>query len=325
MTLPRSVVYGHTGPLRTKLADQLTRAGVAFEIIEPAAGTAEQLARRFAGATVVHNTSGPFAVSGHHAVEAALLAACHYLDTSDENDWLVKAREVWHDKYDAAGLLLAPGLAQPFATSEIAANLALDTPGAESLDVLVLWRNMSASSSAAQLQRLVEHHGLDPADSLSWPLDRVLNVRLPGHPEPGMAIRFDESPHATWFEDDERVTELRTYGGASERSKLASLTSCAGPTVAEGRSALALGQPVDPTIDSVYAQGYAGRTHVLLVGTCPYDETAILHTRAARSLIDHGAAVSGFTSGCRAFGHLVLLEALESAGVVEAPLVTVEA
>ena len=36
-------------------------------------------------------------------------------------------------------LLLAPGIAQMYTTSEIAAQLCLEKPGVDTLDVLVFW------------------------------------------------------------------------------------------------------------------------------------------------------------------------------------------
>ena len=326
MTSGAVVVYGKSGPIVDLLSRQLRESGIAVALIEPDPyDTVASLTAQFTGSTVVHNAHWPYAENGHAVVEAALLAGCHYLDTSDGNAWLLKVREAWHESYADAGLLLIPGFASPFATSEIAAHLSLETPGAEILDVLLLWNSFSSPSSAAHLSRVVEQNGFNVRDFREWPLDRTLNVRVPGRSEPGMAIRFQESPHCVWFEDDDRVSELRTYGGASERSALEQLlrNSSAFPTpfTDAGEPTLA----ADVSVDFVYSEGPNGRTHVVIEGICPNGETAVLHAHAAKLLVAGPPPRAGFTSACGAFGHRALLEALEAANLVSPPIVTINA
>ena len=51
-------------------------------------------------------------------------------------------RSKWGDKFADEGLLLAPSVAQMYTTGEIAANIALETPGMDTLDILVLWKGL---------------------------------------------------------------------------------------------------------------------------------------------------------------------------------------
>ena len=51
------------------------------------------------------------------------------LDTTGEQDWLITCDEKYGADFAAAGLLLAPGIAQMYTTGEIAAELCLETPG----------------------------------------------------------------------------------------------------------------------------------------------------------------------------------------------------
>ncbi|QIX25269.1 saccharopine dehydrogenase [Nocardioides sp. JQ2195] len=293
---------------------------------EPGLQNVDALTRAFADARVVINAHGAFAVTGHDVAGAALAAGCHYVDTSNEQHWLVKAREVWHQQYADRGLLMVPGLAQPFTTSEIAANISLETPGAQALDILTLWTELAADSSVRWLSRVAEHHGFDARDPGTWRLDRVLNLRVPGRSEPGMAIRCDESPHEVWFRDDARVTELRAYGGAAERSALeralAEELTCGSD---EGASPISHGRRVDTSIDVVYSEGHGRRTHVVMEGARPYDQTATLHAVAARYLLTEAPRRTGFASGCQAFGHRFLLDALVDAELMLPPAVTVDA
>ena len=85
------------------------------------------------------NTVGPFAKFGPEVVEACLAAGAHYTDTTGEQDWLITCDEKYGADFEAAGLLLSPGLAQMYTTGEIAAQLCLETPGLDTLDIAVFW------------------------------------------------------------------------------------------------------------------------------------------------------------------------------------------
>ena len=112
---------------------------VEHEIIE-VAHDVEPLAELFDGARVVLNTVGPFAQYGREVVEACIASGCHYLDTTGEQDWLIICDEEYGQRMADQGLLLAPGIAQMYTTSEIAAQLCLEKPGLDTLDILVFWR-----------------------------------------------------------------------------------------------------------------------------------------------------------------------------------------
>ena len=45
------------------------------------------------------------------------------------------AKSQWGKAFAAQGLLLAPSIAQMYTTGEIAANLCLETPGLDTLDI----------------------------------------------------------------------------------------------------------------------------------------------------------------------------------------------
>ena len=109
--------------------------------------TVEALTELFTGAQVVSNMVGPFIKLGGTVVEAALNAGCHYMDTTGEQDWVLDVQEKFGDKYQEKGLLLSPGIAQMYTTGEIAANIALETPGLDTLDILVLWKGFPTYAS----------------------------------------------------------------------------------------------------------------------------------------------------------------------------------
>jgi saccharopine dehydrogenase-like NADP-dependent oxidoreductase len=101
--------------------------------------TVAALTELFKGASVVLNTVGPFAKFGGEVVQACLASKCHYTDTTGEQDWLITLEQEFGTKFANAGLLLAPGIAQMYTTGEIAAQLCLETPGLDTLDIAVFW------------------------------------------------------------------------------------------------------------------------------------------------------------------------------------------
>ncbi len=105
------------------------------------------LTKLFDGAKVVSNMVGPFSKYGPEVAEACLAAGCHYTDTTGEQDWVLDAKTRWGDKYAGKGLLLSPGVAQMYTTGEIAANICLETPGVDTLDILVLWKGFPTYAS----------------------------------------------------------------------------------------------------------------------------------------------------------------------------------
>src|SRR6185503_4995641 len=107
----------------------------------------EPLSELFDGAKVVLNTVGPFAQYGREVVEACINTGCHYLDTTGEQDWLIVCDEEYSQRMAEKNLLLAPGIAQMYTTSEIAAQLCLEKPGVDTLDVLVFWKGTPTVAS----------------------------------------------------------------------------------------------------------------------------------------------------------------------------------
>src|SRR5271167_2159772 len=104
---------------------------VEHEIVEVAHQTGP-LTELFDGARVVCNTVGPFAQYGAEVVEACL--------ATGGQDWLITCDAGYGQRMAAAGLLLAPGVAQMYTTGEIAAQLCLEEPGLDTLDILVFWK-----------------------------------------------------------------------------------------------------------------------------------------------------------------------------------------
>src|ERR1700754_1368442 len=152
--------------------------------------TVEALTKLFKGAQVVSNMVGPFIKYGPEVVEACLATGCHYTDTTGEQDWVLLAQERWGTKFAAKGLVVAPGIAQMYTTGEIAANICLETPGLDTLDVLVLWKGFPTYASTQTIFTILKADGfsLEHNEYQPWAMDKVFNVVIPGQHETGIAL-----------------------------------------------------------------------------------------------------------------------------------------
>ncbi|GFJ86948.1 hypothetical protein Prum_005900 [Phytohabitans rumicis] len=168
--------------------------------------TVEMLTKLFQGASAVCNTVGPFARYGPEVVEACLAAGVHYLDTTGEQDWMITCDEKYGADFAAAGLLLAPGIAQMYTTGEIAAQLCLDHPGLDTLDIAVFW---GGSPTIASTQTILVNaamstaHYLEQNEYQAWdPGAGLYQLAIPGQHELALALPWGGTSHPVWFRRD---------------------------------------------------------------------------------------------------------------------------
>ena len=319
---------------------------VAHEIVEVEHQVAP-LTELLSGARVVCNTVGPFAQHGGEVVEACIATGCHYLDTTGEQDWLIQCDEVYGQRMADKGLLLSPGLAQMYTTGEIAAGLCLETPGLDTLDILVFWKGMPTIASTRTIlvnAALARAHYLEQNEYVEWPADAGLySVTVPGQHETGLALPWGGTSHPVWFRRDPRVANVRVLGGVFNRALMlgvpqivaAALAQIEGlsdddkyKALSEQASAVMNQMPprestrINTSLDSVHASGPIARAHCVIHGNCNYKQTGLLQAYAAYSLLQQPPKRAGFASGCQAFGHRELLGVLRSFGLVMEPILT---
>lgn len=179
--------------------------------------TVDALTALFSGASVVLNTVGPFAKFGPEVVQACLAAKCHYADTTGEQDWLITLDEQYGAKFAAAGLLLSPGLAHMYTTGEIAAQLCLETPGLDTLDIAVFWGGSPTIASTQTIlvnAAMSKAYYLDQNKYVEWQPDAGLyNLSIPGQHEAALALPWGGTSHPVWFKRDPRVANVKVLGG----------------------------------------------------------------------------------------------------------------
>ena len=321
---------------------------VPHEIIE-VDHQAGPLTELFDGASVVCNTVGPFAQYGTEVVEACLATGTHYLDTTGEQDWLITCDESYGARMAERGLLLAPGVAQMYTTGEIAADLCLETPGLDTLDILVFWKGFPTVASTRTIlvnAALSKAFYLEQNAYAEWPADGGLyDVSVPGQHETGLALPWGGTSHPVWFKRDPRVANVKVLGGVFNRPLMlgvpqivaAALGQIEGlpeeeklKVLSEQAAAVMSEMPprentrVNTSLDSVHASGPLGRAHCVIHGNCNYKQTGLLQAYAAYSLLQQAPLRAGFASGCQAFGHRNLLAVLRSFGLVMEPSLTVQ-
>ena len=103
--IPFTAVARNAKRTQEMMAQRVVRLESAtYEIIE-ADHNVDSLTKVFKGAKVVCNTVGPFVNFGLTAVEAALEAGCHHIDTTGEQSYIRAVRDQFGELYRQAGLL----------------------------------------------------------------------------------------------------------------------------------------------------------------------------------------------------------------------------
>lgn len=318
-----------------------------YDVVE-VAHTTEDLTRLFTGASVVLNTVGPFAQFGHEVVQACLAARCHYTDTTGEQDWLITLEQEYGAKFADANLLLSPGIAQMYTTGEIAAQLCLETPGIDTLDIAVFWGGSPTIASTLTIlvnAAMAKAYHLQQNEYVEHQVDAGLyNLAIPGQHEMALALPWGGTSHPVWFRRDPRVANVKVLGGVFNKPLMLGVPQIVAAAVkaTEHMSPrdryLALAQTaagvmntmpprenprINKSVDSVHAQGPLARAHCVIYGNCNYKQTGLLQAYAAASLLQQAPRRVGFASGCQAFGHRELLGQLKAFGLVQNPVLTV--
>ncbi|CAB4914891.1 unannotated protein [freshwater metagenome] len=306
--------------------------------------TVEALTSLFEGAKVVLNTVGPFADLGHEVVEACLATGCHYLDTTGEQNWILSAQERHGAGFEEAGLLLAPGIAQMYTTGEIAAEIALEQPGYETLDTVVLWKGAPTTASTETIfsNLLSTPYKLEGGEYVAWEGTQLYEVSMPGQHETALTLPWGGTSLPVWYKDDPRVNDVSSLGGVYNRGLMQVVLQIAQAVEeairplpeSEQRAKLdemaaANAAPMPPremaaynrSMDSVHATGPLKHAHVVLRGNSNYKQTGLLQAYGALHLLRQRPNRVGFASGCQAFGHRRLLDVLQQYGLSGEPIV----
>ena len=307
----------------------------------------EALTDLFTGAKVVLNTVGPFSTHGPEVVQAALAAGVHYTDTSGEQDWLMTCEDTYGAEFAAKGLLLAPGIAQMYTTGEIAAEICLEQPGLDTLDIAVFWGGSPTIASTRTIlvnAATAKAHYLEQNAYVEFdPAAGLVPLVVPGQHELALSLPWGGTSHPVWYRRDPQVASCKAQGGVFNTALMHGVPQIVAAALeatkdmdAEQRdealtatAAQVMNQMppresprLNKSLDSVHASGPLGRAHCVIHGNQNYKQTGLLQAYVAYSLLQQPPRRVGFASGCQAFGHRELLGQLQAFGLVSEPVLT---
>jgi hypothetical protein len=295
------------------------------------------LAELFAGKTVVINVAGPFMQLGRPVVEAALEARCHYFDTTGEADWMMLLKREFGPRFAAAGLALVPANSYMWAEGNLAAEIALETPGIDTLDIVYLADSQVSVASTLSFMSMCTkpQYYLQNRALVAWPAATAYPVQIPGEHQPFMALPWSGGGEPVWYEGDSRVRNVRVLVSFRNQDALRAILGLLVKFEAEARqlspaeqdawtnqagAAITQVEPPreDPDVNravlSCYGRGNTQSVSVILRGNSPYAQTGVIGAEAARRALLGQLKAVGFASPSQAFGARSLLGALADEG-----------
>ncbi|MCC7413122.1 MAG: saccharopine dehydrogenase NADP-binding domain-containing protein [Gammaproteobacteria bacterium] len=344
MSKPEVVVYGASGYTGKLISWHLAEYGIPFiaagrnqERLEAQMGRVPELAGAnyecravaheeaaltalFKGRKVVYNVVGPFMQLGEPVVRAALAAGCHYLDTTGETDWMLHLREKYGAAFAARDLILAPATSWMWMAGQMATELALESPGIDTLDVAYLADSNTSVASTMSFMRMLtkaQHYLLN--DKLEvWPAAKAYPISIPGvHPILN-SLPWGGGGEPIWYEHDARVHNCsvlvafrnqamldailgllvdfeREHGDKPEAQKEQITNEIGNKLVWEepGREEPHLNR----SIISCQGRGDTSSVSVILRGNSPYIQTGVIAAEACDRILKSQHRSVGFTSG----------------------------
>lgn len=345
--IPFTAVARNAKRVQEMMAQRVVRLESAtYEIVE-SEHTVEALTKAFRGAKVVCNTVGPFVKFGLTAVEAALKAGCHYIDTTGEQSYIRAVRDQFGEPFRQAGLLVSPSIAYMYTLSEIAAELALETPGIDALETAALARGPRGGASGVTVgstASIFEMYRAEP--QYLWEKALVphaphasFNIASPDFMQPVFALPWGGTSLPVYFETDPRVRSCISCVGFYDNNVMQTVHALGQKWDAEYKNLpkehqdAVLKSIVDSTtpsmpprerttiqrtVDFAIGRGQLAAVRATVYGVTPYISTGAVQTAAVMKLLDGATDRVGFASGSKAFGHHYLLGFLEQRGLARA-------
>ena len=297
----------------------------------------QALAELFKGRKIVINIVGPFMQLGRPVVEACLDAGCHYFDTTGEMDWVQLLKKEFGPKFKNKGLALCPANSYMWAEGNIAAEIALETPGIDTLDIVYLADSPVSEASTASFLRMCTNpqHYLQNGELAMWPYATSYTVQLPGEHKSFNALPWSGGGEPVWFEGDARVRNCSVLVSFRNQALFAGVFQLLQKFEAECRElpqarreeiTNAWGADItkveppreNPAVNrcilSCQGRGNTNSVSVILRGNSPYAQTGVLGAEAARRVLRGQLRETGFVSPAKAFGARSLLASLAEEG-----------
>ncbi len=295
------------------------------------------LAQLFQGKKVVYNVVGPFMQLGGPVVEACLDAGCHYLDSTGEQDWMFHVKRTWGKQFEEKNLVLIPACSWMWVGGVLAAELALEHPGIDTLDLLYLADSYTSVASTMSFMRMLvnDQFMLHNNELETWPRATAYPVHVPDLHMGLRALPWGGGGEVVWYEDDERVNNCSVLVAFRNQEMLGAVIGMVEEfeekySHLEGDdreqqtnsmgNAMVSEEPgrehpdINRSIISCIARGNTESVRVILRGNSPYLQTGVFAAEATRQLLigEHNGA--GAINPATAFGARKLISATASRG-----------
>ncbi len=345
--IPFTAVARNAKRAQEMMAQRVVRLESAtYEIVETEHNV-DALLKVFKGARVVCNTVGPFVNFGLTAVEAALKAGCHHIDTTGEQGYIRAVRDRFGEQFRQAGLLVAPSTAYMYTFSEIAAQLALETPGIDVLETATLCRGPRFAAAGVTVGSTASIFELFRAEQCYlWEKKLVphapttsINAIDPSFVQPVFSLPWGGTSLPVYFQHDGRVRSCTSYVGFYDNNVMQLVHGLGQKWEAEYKHLpkehqdAVIKQIVDSTtpsmpprerttvartVDFAIGRGQLAAVRATVHGITPYIATGAMQVAAVMKLLDGDTIRVGFASASQAFGHRYLLGFLEQRGLARA-------
>jgi hypothetical protein len=233
-----------------------------------------------------------------------------------------------------------------YTVCEIAAELALETPGVDMLETATLCRvpmqsaGITVGSTASIFEMFRnEQKFLWNNELVDYPKAEGYEITVPEFLLPVFCMPWGGTSLPAFYHRDPRVRHCRSLVGfydtnamrqvcdvwkkweaefknlpAEQQDKvLAQIVSSTTPSMPPRERTT-----VNRTVDVAVGRGQLASVRAVVHGVTPYIATGALQVAAAIKLLDGETGRTGFTSACRAFGHRYLLGFLEQRGLARA-------
>jgi short subunit dehydrogenase-like uncharacterized protein len=295
----------------------------------------------FSQCSIVINVAGPFMQVAWPVIEAASQAGCHYMDTTGEQDWTRAIADKYGAGFAARGLLLAPATSFMWSAGALAAEVVLEDPEIDSLDILYQVDNgLPSEASTRSFLRMVcndtSQYYVEQNEYKAWPNDVAYDVFVPYRNAKMRALPWGGACEPVWLKG--RVRNCKVLTAIGEHmidgilQAIHAFNAQAPGLDPAGREALtnAIGDQIstgEPPKDHpdvqrgvivVYGQSRTRTTSYVMNLSAAYTWTGEVSAEAARLILAGQLRKPGFQSVATAFGHRQLIRTFNALGFCSA-------
>ena len=310
------------------------------------ANDAAALSELFAGKKAVINIVGPFMQLGRPVVEACLRSGAHYFDTTGETDWMFLLKREFGRAFADRDLVLCPANSYMWTEGQLAAEIALETPGIDSLDVTYLAESeVSVASTMSFLRMCVQpQHYIKNNALVQWPWATPYQVHVPGEHVALAALPWGGGGEPVWYEGDTRVRNCQVLVSFKDQARFKAVVGVLEKFEAEcrqldpaqqeattnewGKGITQVEPPREiPEVNrctlSCQGRGNTNSVSVIVRGNSPYAQTGVFGAEAVRRVLRGQLLATGFAAPGKAFGARNLLASQAEEGYLSYEVKTV--